>query len=86
LPDDVAFRLLRLIKAGNNYSVCIKSVTKNGISVFIREIKRGKKYYSQPSFISSTSEHSVTIKKEIKPKHHGDDLTEEEKSDHSDDE
>lgn len=57
LPDDIAFRLLRLIKGGNSYLVNIKNVSKNSISVFIREIKRGKRYVNQPSFISLLSEH-----------------------------
>lgn len=61
LPDDIAFRLLRLIKAGNTYQVNIKNVSKNSISVFIREIKRGKRYANQPSFISLLSEHKNLI-------------------------
>lgn len=55
LPDDIAFRLLKLIKGGNEYSVCVKGVAKNCISVFIRETKRGRKMKNQPSFISSTN-------------------------------
>lgn len=50
LPDDISFRLLKLISARNEYIVHIKNVEKNLISVFIREIKRGKKYCDQPSF------------------------------------
>lgn len=37
LPDDLAARLRRMIKAGNKYIVRIKSVNKNEIGVFIRE-------------------------------------------------
>jgi tetratricopeptide (TPR) repeat protein len=55
LPDDIAFRLLKLIGAGNEYSVFIKGVTKNCVSIFIREIKRGKKLINQPSFIGTTN-------------------------------
>lgn len=54
LPDDIAFRLLRFIKAGNLYDVYIKNITKNSLSVFIHEIKRGKRFASQPSFVTST--------------------------------
>ncbi len=61
LPDDIAFRLLRLIKAGNSYQANIKNVSKNSISVFIREIKKGKRYANQPSFISLLSEHKNLI-------------------------
>jgi tetratricopeptide (TPR) repeat protein len=51
LPDDLAFRLLRLIQSGNNYSVIIKNTEKKTLSVFIREEKRGKRFQSQPSFL-----------------------------------
>lgn len=53
LPDDIAFRLIRLIKGGNCYEVCIKCATKNSLSVFMRETKRGKRFLNQPSFIAS---------------------------------
>ncbi|MCL4338173.1 tetratricopeptide repeat protein [Patescibacteria group bacterium] len=56
LPDDIAFRLIRFTKAGNTYLVNIKNITKNSVSVFIREIKRGKRFASQPTFISLVSE------------------------------
>lgn len=51
LPDDVSFRLIRLIKSGNIYQVSVKNVTKNCLAVFIREEKRGKRFQNQPSFI-----------------------------------
>lgn len=55
LPDDIAFRLLKLINAGNEYAVFVKGVSKNCVSVFIRETKRGKKLMNQPSFIGTTN-------------------------------
>lgn len=85
LPDDIAFRLIRLIKAGNCYHVCIKNVTKNSISVFIREIKKGKKFALQPSFISAPGEYMAGVKKATRHAFHPqDDLTEEEKSSQED--
>lgn len=54
LPDDVAFKLIKLLEAGNEYSAHIKSVGKTCVSLFIRETKRGKRIH-QPSFISTTS-------------------------------
>lgn len=81
LPDDIAFRLLRFIKAGNCYHVCIKNVIKNSISVFIKETKRGKKFVSQPSFISSSQDHQTPAKKTVKHEH-VDYLEEEEKTPH----
>lgn len=50
LPDDVAFRLLHFLKAGNKYDVCVKKVKPNNITVFIREVKRGKHLIHQPTF------------------------------------
>jgi len=50
LPDDLAFRLIKFCAAGNQYTAYIKSIGKNTVIVFIREIKRGEKYLTQPSF------------------------------------
>lgn len=50
LPDDLAFRLLRFIAAGNTYDAYIKNVSKNTVTLFIRELKRGKKFNDIPSF------------------------------------
>lgn len=55
LPDDFAFRLLRFMKAGYDYEVFVKSATKNSVSIFIREIKRAKRFKSQPSFLAASS-------------------------------
>lgn len=51
LPDDLAFRLLRLFKAGNHYQAYIKSVSKNNLSIFIKEVFRANKLKNQPSFL-----------------------------------
>lgn len=50
LPDDLAFRLLRFMAAGNTYDAYIKNVSKNLVAVFVRELKRGKKFSAIPSF------------------------------------
>jgi len=50
LPDDLSFKLLTFIHAGNSYSVHIKGLTKSCVSVFIRELKRGNKFKNQSSF------------------------------------
>ncbi len=42
LPDDLAARLRNLIKAGNKYQVLIKSIEPKEVTVFIREIEKGK--------------------------------------------
>jgi tetratricopeptide (TPR) repeat protein len=68
LPDDIAFRLIRFLKAGNTYHVFIKGATKNSICIFIREIKRGKRLIHQPSFIAPFVESTHSAFKDIKNK------------------
>lgn len=53
LPDDLSFRLLKFLSAGNEYQAFIKSIGKNTVTVFVREIRRGKRFATQPSFTSS---------------------------------
>ncbi len=67
LPDDLSFRLIKFFSGGNTYQALIKSVKKNSISVFIREMSRGKRFVTQPSFASTGiympfggTEHAVT--------------------------
>lgn len=50
LPDDLGFRLRRLILSGNRYEVFVKSIGKNSLSIFIKEIKRSKRFKNQPTF------------------------------------
>ncbi len=53
LPDDLSFKLIKLLGAGNTYQTIIKGVSKNTLTVLIRELTRGKKFAHQPSFISA---------------------------------
>lgn len=55
LPDDMSFKLTKLIAAGNTYQVIVKSVNKNTLKVLIREMSRGKRFANQPSFTTTTS-------------------------------
>jgi len=55
LPDDLSFKLIKLIGAGNKYQTYVKGLGKNTFAVLIREIYRGKRFAHQPSFISTTS-------------------------------
>ena len=67
LPDDISFRLIKFINAGNTYMVCIKNIQKNTVSVFIRELQRGKKLKHQSTFIPvSVKDYSVSITREMK--------------------
>ncbi len=54
LPDDISFKLIKLMAAGNTYQVVVKGVEKNSVTVMVRELSRGKRFANQPSFISST--------------------------------
>lgn len=56
LPDDISYRLLRFLRAGNLYQACIKNVVKGGLTIFIREVKRGKRFWSQSTFTTSLAE------------------------------
>lgn len=55
LPDDLGHRLSILMKGGNRYEAITKSVTKNSIVIFLREVYRSKKFHNTPSFLSSNS-------------------------------
>jgi len=55
LPDDISFKLIKYLDAGNTYRAIVKSVEKNFLKVLIREISRGKRFASQPSFTANTS-------------------------------
>ena len=55
LPDDMSFKLTKMIAGGNTYQVIIKAVDKKSVKVLIRELSRGKRFAKQPSFTSTTS-------------------------------
>lgn len=55
LPDDVSFRLSKLISGGNTYDVLIHSVDKTECSVFIKELSRSKANQNMTSFPMGTA-------------------------------
>jgi lipopolysaccharide biosynthesis protein len=55
LPDDMSFKLNRMMSGGNTYQAIVKGVDKTSVKVMLRELKRGKRFASQPSFTSTTS-------------------------------
>lgn len=65
LPDDICKRIIEFMNGGNEYDAYIWSVVDNKISIFVREIKRVKKYSNQPSFLSNEN-HKFKIKKTSK--------------------
>lgn len=52
LPDNIGKRLIKFIKAGNQYDAYVKSAFDQHIIIFIKEIKRTSRLKDQPSFIS----------------------------------
>jgi tetratricopeptide (TPR) repeat protein len=57
LPDDLSAHLRNLIKYGNEYLAIVKSIDKNDIKIFIREIKKSKKLKDIPSFSADKIEY-----------------------------
>ncbi len=55
LPDDMSYKLNKMIAGGNTYQVIVKSVDKKSLRVLVRELTRGKRFAKQPSFTSTTS-------------------------------
>lgn len=52
LPDDLSFRIIKFLAGGNTYQALVQSVGKNTLTLFIRELSRGKRFKTQPSFAS----------------------------------
>lgn len=50
LPDDLSYKIISLVKKGYKYQLCVKSVTNNNLSVFIREVKRPNRITALASF------------------------------------
>ncbi len=50
LPDDLSLKIIKNLKLGYIYQVCLKSATENMASIFIRELKRPNKKGILPSF------------------------------------
>lgn len=65
LPDDLSLKLKTLIDRGYCYSVCIKNVTDNTATIFVRETKRPAKAVAAPTFSKATV---ITQKKTKKSK------------------
>lgn len=71
LPDDLGHRLGILMKGGNRYEAIAKSVTRNSIVVFIRELVRAKKFHNTPSFLTTNTPDYLSFVREettISPK------------------
>lgn len=64
IPDDLAHRLLILIKGGNKYEGFVKSCSKNILTVFLKELSRAKKFHNTPSFPASGNEYLSFIRED----------------------
>lgn len=53
LPDDVSYRLIKYLAGGNTYKALVKSINKNILYLFIREMTRGKRFANQPTFATN---------------------------------
>ena len=51
LPDDIGKRLIKFIRGGNKYEAFVKSANHQGVTIFIRELKKSSKFKDQPSFV-----------------------------------
>lgn len=54
LPDDISYRLIRLLKGGNKYELFIKAIKVNGLAVLIKETFRSKRFKNQASFLENS--------------------------------
>lgn len=64
IPDDLAHRLLVLIKGGNKYEGFVKSCSKNTLTVFLKELSRAKKFHNTPSFPASGNDYLSFIRED----------------------
>lgn len=67
LPDDIGKRLIRFINGGNKYEAFVKSTSHQGVTIFIRELKKASKFKDQVSFLNQL-EKKLNIKKGTKEK------------------
>jgi tetratricopeptide (TPR) repeat protein len=68
LPDDIARRLIKFMKAGCLYDAYVKSSSTHKVSLFIKEVKKTSRLKDQPSFTSFSESH-LEIEKHSKVKH-----------------
>lgn len=64
LPDDTGQRLIKFMEAGNEYEAYVRTVDSTRVSIFIREVKRVKKFKNQPSFVSGSDKPKLSFAKD----------------------
>lgn len=66
IPDDLGHRLSVLIVGGNVYDGLIKSISKNSVIVFLREVSRAKKFRTTPSFPVGSSDYLSFVREDTR--------------------
>ncbi len=65
LPDDMSFKIRKLLKLGNTYTTHIKSITDSQLTVIIRETKRSKKVKDASFNSKQQADYHASIRSEI---------------------
>lgn len=65
LPDDLSFRLKKLIRLGNAYCAFIKAVDNQEVTVIIREIKRSKRVKDASFLTNLLPNYHASIRSEL---------------------
>lgn len=65
LPADLCKRLIKFINGGNKYEAYTRTAESNKITVFIRELKRVKRYKDQPSFTSGETVKKLSLENNV---------------------
>lgn len=65
LPDDLSFRLRKLIRLGNAYCAFIKAVDEQQLMIIIREVKRGKRVKDASFLIKLLPNYHTSIRSEL---------------------
>lgn len=66
LPDDLSYRLIRLMRAGNKYEALVKGIPEpRGVQLFIREKQRSKRLQNLPSFPSGATSYQADLRPQI---------------------
>ncbi len=52
ITDDIGKRLIKFMTGGNKYEAYVKGIEEHRLTIFIKEIKRAKRFKNQPSFVS----------------------------------
>lgn len=70
LPDDIGKRLIKLIKGGNQYETFVRSANSHRVAIFVKEIKKVKRFKNQPSFLQTSNKRAILEKEKSTTKVH----------------